>query len=123
MNYKLDISAKAQKDIEQLKKVGDKVVLSKLLLLLTEIAIHPYTGTGKPETLKHGLSGLWSRRINREHRVVYEVLVDVVVIHSVQGHYLNESASLRITRNRIVRRTVAHPESQTTVDHRLDVGR
>lgn len=81
MSYKLDISAKAQKDIEQLKKTGNKVVLSKLLLLLTEIAMNPFSGTGKPEALKHGLSGLWSRRINREHRVVYEVLEEVVVIH------------------------------------------
>lgn len=87
MSYKLDISAKAQKDIEQFKKSGNKVVLSKLLLLFSEIAMHPFSGTGKPEALRHELTGLWSRRINREHRVIYEVLSDVVVIHSVQGHY------------------------------------
>lgn len=87
MSYKLDITAKAQRDIDQHKKTGDKVVLSKLMLLLSEMAVDPYSGTGKPEALKHELTGLWSRRINREHRVVYEVVQDIVVIYSVRGHY------------------------------------
>lgn len=50
---------------------------------------HPFTGTGtgKPEALKHNLSGKWSRRINYEHRLVYEVFDDYVVIHSLKDHY------------------------------------
>ncbi|WP_317045993.1 Txe/YoeB family addiction module toxin [Flavobacterium laiguense] len=49
----------------------------------------PYEGIGKPEPLKHNLSGLWSRRINLEHRLVYEILEEdsVILIHSLKGHY------------------------------------
>jgi toxin YoeB len=47
----------------------------------------PFTGTGKPELLKHKLSGIWSRRINKEHRLIYEVKDDIVFILSVRGHY------------------------------------
>ncbi|PWH86234.1 Txe/YoeB family addiction module toxin [Brumimicrobium oceani] len=48
-----------------------------------------YTGTGKPEQLKHELSGYWSRRINKEHRIVYEVFEEEnkVVVLSLKGHY------------------------------------
>lgn len=87
MSYKLDITAKAQSDIDHFRKTRDKIILSKLMLLLSEIAIDPYSGTGKPEALKHELTGLWSRRINREHRIVYEVVKDVVVVYSLRGHY------------------------------------
>jgi toxin YoeB len=54
---------------------------------LDEISEHPYTGTGKPEQLKHSLRGTWSRRINFEHRLVYEVIDSTIFILSVRGHY------------------------------------
>ncbi|QOW11974.1 Txe/YoeB family addiction module toxin [Kaistella flava (ex Peng et al. 2021)] len=54
---------------------------------LEELTLHPYTGTGKPEALKHNLSGLWSRRINKEHRLIYEVKNEVILILSAYGHY------------------------------------
>jgi toxin YoeB len=56
-------------------------------LLLEELSAHPFTGTGKPGPLKHSLSGCWSLRINREHRLVYEVADSVVIILSAKGHY------------------------------------
>lgn len=87
MSYRLDITKQAQEDFSFHKKSGNNLVLSKLAVLLTELTEHPYSGTGKPEALKHSLAGYWSRRINREHRLVYEVLDDAVVIHSVKGHY------------------------------------
>jgi toxin YoeB len=62
-------------------------VLNKLLTLFKELGEHPFSGTGKPELLKHSLSGLWSRRINQEHRLVYEVTNTVVFILSAKGHY------------------------------------
>jgi toxin YoeB len=68
MSYHLNFSQQAQNDITFYKKTGNKVVLKKLLLLLSEISEHPFTGTGKPEALKYNLTGLWSRRINLEHR-------------------------------------------------------
>ena len=88
MSYHLNFSQQAQNDIEYYKKTGNKVVLKKLLTLLTEITEHPYTGTGKPEALKYNLAGMWSRRINQEHRLVYEVLDDQILIHFAKGHYL-----------------------------------
>lgn len=54
---------------------------------MEELAQHPFTGTGKPEPLKHEFSGCWSSRINREHRLVYEVSDNIVSILSAKGHY------------------------------------
>jgi len=71
MSYHLDFTDSAKKDIAFFKKSGNKAILKKLFLLLNEIAEHPYSGTGQPEALKHQLSGCWSRRINKEHRLVY----------------------------------------------------
>jgi toxin YoeB len=48
---------------------------------------HPFEGIGKPEPLKHNLSGKWLRRISSEHRIVYDVVDDIVNIYSVKGHY------------------------------------
>lgn len=87
MDYDLYFTDKAKEDIEFHKKAGNKVVLNKMLALLEEMAEHPFTGTGKPELLKHKLSGLWSRRINKEHRLIYEVINRNVFILSAKGHY------------------------------------
>ncbi|MGV8878545.1 MAG: Txe/YoeB family addiction module toxin [Sphingobacteriaceae bacterium] len=42
---------------------------------------------GKPEQLKHELSGLWSRRINQEHRLIYEIAENIILVHSLKDHY------------------------------------
>jgi toxin YoeB len=86
-SYILRFSEEAKEDIRQHKKSGNKSVINKITLLLEELALHPFTGTGKPEPLRHKLSGAWSRRINKEHRLVYEVTDDIVLILSVKGHY------------------------------------
>ena len=87
MEYHLDFTDKANEDIDFHKKSGNKSVLKKLLTLLNELTGHPFTGTGKPEPLKHNLSGMWSRRISGEHRLIYEVEEDTVVVLSAKGHY------------------------------------
>lgn len=87
MSLHLDFSQQAIEDLDYHKKIGNKAILKKLLVLINEIAEQPFEGTGKPEALKHQLSGLWSRRINREHRIIYEVSKDIVYIHSPKGHY------------------------------------
>ena len=87
MEYHLDFTDKAKEDITLHKKAGNKAILNKLLILLKELTEHPFTGTGKPEPLKHDLAGLWSRRINREHRLVYEVELNTVFVHSAKDHY------------------------------------
>ena len=48
---------------------------------------HPFTGIGQPEALKYNLSEFWSRRINQEHRIVYQVVGGVIEITSLKGHY------------------------------------
>ncbi|WP_009035093.1 Txe/YoeB family addiction module toxin [Indibacter alkaliphilus] len=67
MTYRLDFTKRALEDIAFHKKSGNKPLLNKLAILLEELTEHLFSGTGKPEPLKHGLSGLWSRRINKEH--------------------------------------------------------
>ena len=87
MAYQLDFTDQAKEDIAAHQKAGNKAVLNKLLKLLNELAEHPFTGTGKPEALKHELAGCWSRRINQEHRLVYQVKDEVVYVLSTKGHY------------------------------------
>ena len=66
---------------------GNKSIIKKIAQLIDDIKLHPYSGLGKPEPLKHNLTGSWSRRINREHRLVYEVTDEIVLILSAKGHY------------------------------------
>jgi toxin YoeB len=86
MAYHLDFTDKAKEDFAFHKKTGNRPILNKLLSLLEELAEHPFYGTGKPEALKYSLTALWSRRINREHRLVYEVTDTIVYIHSAMGN-------------------------------------
>jgi toxin YoeB len=86
-SYILRFSEQAKEDIRNHKKSGNKAVVNKITLLLEELTEHPFDGTGKPELLKYELAGLLSRRINQEHRLVYQVFDDVVVILSAKGHY------------------------------------
>ena len=88
MAYHLDFTNQAKEDLASHKNAGNKTVLNKILILLQELSEHPFSGTGKPEPLKYNLSGLWSRRINKEHRLIYEVENQTVIIHSAFGHYL-----------------------------------
>ena len=65
----------------------DRKILYKINQLIKEIIRNPYEGTGKPEPLKFELSGLWSRRIDREHRLVYKVNENEIQIFSCKFHY------------------------------------
>ena len=89
MSYILEFSLTALEDIERHKKTGDKPVLKKLEKLLNELMEHPTTGTGQPEKLKHDLAGLYSRRINKKHRLVYSIKKQVVTVYvlSAWSHY------------------------------------
>jgi toxin YoeB len=55
--------------------------------LIEDVQRSPFDGLGKPESLKHELKGLWSRRIDREHRLVYEVFDDKIRILACRFHY------------------------------------
>jgi toxin YoeB len=61
--------------------------LRKLNRLIEECRRTPFEGTGKPEPLRHDLAGLWSRRITEEHRLVYTVVDDMLVIAGCRFHY------------------------------------
>ena len=65
----------------------DKKILKRVNKLIQDIQCSPFSGIGKPEMLKHGLSGYWSRRINDEHRLVYKIEADSVLIAQVRYHY------------------------------------
>lgn len=62
-------------------------MLEKISALIDEMKETPFSGTGKPEPLKHHLAGIWSRRITKEDRIVYSVNEKHLVIHSLKGHY------------------------------------
>lgn len=66
---------------------NDKQVLKKINELIKEIDRHPFSGTGKPEPLKHALEGYWSRRITLEHRLVYKVMESIISIVQCRYHY------------------------------------
>ena len=65
----------------------DARLRDKINALIDDIQRHPFTGLGKPEPLKRNLRGFWSRRITREHRLVYRILADVLQIAQCRFHY------------------------------------
>ncbi len=67
----------------------DKKILKKINTLIKDIQSTPYSGIGKPEPLKYDLAGLWSRRIDHEHRLVYQVNDNELLIYSCRYHYDN----------------------------------
>lgn len=87
----IEFSKKAKEDLNFWVKSGNKSVLNKIYSLIDDIQLHPYEGLGKPEQLKHQLSGRWSRRINKEHRIIYKVTeentIEILDILSLKGHY------------------------------------
>lgn len=66
---------------------ADKSMLKKINTLIREIQRTPFEGTGKPEPLKHALAGWWSRRLNLEHRLVYRVETESIIILQCRYHY------------------------------------
>ncbi|MED7789635.1 Txe/YoeB family addiction module toxin [Francisella sp. 19X1-34] len=65
----------------------DKKIIKKINALIKEIKRTPFEGTGNPEPLKYDLSGYWSRRIDREHRIVYKIGNDLLSIVQCRYHY------------------------------------
>ncbi len=65
----------------------DKKTLKRINQLISDIQRSPFEGIGKPEPLKHALSGYWSRRIDGEHRIVYRTDHDSVLIAQLRYHY------------------------------------
>ncbi len=65
----------------------DKRMVERINKLIRETQREPFSGVGKPEALKHALSGFWSRRITDEHRIIYRVEGDALLIAQLRFHY------------------------------------
>ena len=78
---------KAVIDFQKFKKSGQKHLLSSIESLLKECTENPRFGKGKPEQLKFMKEEVWSRKINKQHRMVYQILEDTICILSFWGHY------------------------------------
>ena len=76
----------AFEDLQYWRQSGNKSVQTKITELLNSICANPFEGIGKPEPLQYNLSGKWSRRISKEHRLIYSVN-DKIYIYSLRGHY------------------------------------
>ena len=88
--YVTSYSDEYLKDIKKFSKGGNQQILTKIAAFLRELRVSPKKGTGKPEALKgYGEREVWSRRINDQHRLVYEILEEEkeVKILTAFGHY------------------------------------
>ncbi|PCK04835.1 MAG: Txe/YoeB family addiction module toxin [Alteromonadaceae bacterium] len=83
---KLTFSSRAWEEYLYWQKT-DKSILKRVNLLIKNIQRQPFEGIGKPEALKHSLSGYWSRRITDEHRIVYKVSDDSLLVAQLRYHY------------------------------------
>jgi len=83
---KIIFSTLSWEDYLYWQKTNQKI-LKRINTLIKEISRDPYQGKGKPEPLKHALAGYWSRRINEEHRIVYKIEGDSLLIAQVRYHY------------------------------------
>jgi toxin YoeB len=77
----------ARVDLDHWRNSGNRTVQTKISSLIASMLETPFEGLGKPEALKYDLKGRWSRRINREHRIIYAVVEGQIEIYSLRGHY------------------------------------
>lgn len=83
---KLIFAENAWEDYLYWQKTDEKV-LTRINTLIKDVRREPFAGIGKPEPLKHALSGYWSRRINDEQRIVYKIHQDSLLIAQLRYHY------------------------------------
>ncbi len=87
MSFSIEFSDTALEDYQYWKKTNNKKVIEKIKVLLKNITETPFEGIGKPEALKYDFTGYWSRRITREHRIVYKVETNIIYVIQLRGHY------------------------------------
>lgn len=80
------LSPDSLRQLDDWKRDNPKILI-KIIALITEISENPFSGTGRPEPLKHDLKGKWSRRITHEDRLVYEVTSTEIRVISCKFHY------------------------------------
>ena len=86
MSRKIVFESTAFTDFNDWAKL-DKKIQRKIIELIKDIDRQPFQGLGKPEALKYDLKGYWSRRINQEHRLVYKVTNEEIIVLSCKYHY------------------------------------
>lgn len=74
-------------DLHFWKQSGNEKIQNRIMQLLESIKQNSYEGIGKPEALKHNWTGYWSRRINKEHRLIYKTENERIIIAQLRGHY------------------------------------
>jgi toxin YoeB len=84
--YKISLTDKALADMVFFATSQPKILV-KIVQLFEATTKNPFEGIGKPEPLKHDLAGCWSRRITQEHRLVYRVETDKIVVLQLRFHY------------------------------------
>lgn len=87
MHFRVEFTDTAEEDYEYWKKTNNEKVIAKIKALLKNMVQTPFKGIGQPEALKYDLKGYWSRRINREHRIVFKVELEVIYVIQLRGHY------------------------------------
>lgn len=83
---KIQFTQEAWKDFEWFLD-NDRQIVRRIRELLKDILRHPQEGIGKPERLKFQLAGCWSRRITKEHRLIYQIEKDGIIVISCRYHY------------------------------------
>ena len=78
---------KAREHLRYWQESNNKALIKRIALLIKATADHPYQGIGKPEPQRFKLSGKWSRRIDKENRIVYSVIDEVLAVYALKGHY------------------------------------
>ena len=86
MTTEITFTKRAWADYQYWKDVNDQEKSNKIDDLIKEISRTPYKGTGKPEPLKH-IPKQWSRRIDKENRLLYEIIGKTLKIYQCKGHY------------------------------------
>jgi toxin YoeB len=85
--YIVELTEQAENHLDAHIMAGSKILLKRIYKLLEELNEYPETGTGKPHKLKHEKSGIWSRRIDDKHRMLYTINKKEVIVISLWGHY------------------------------------
>jgi len=87
--FRVKIEKLAESHLKKHFKAGNQGSIKKITQILDELSRTPYEGVGKPEALKHKLSGFWSREINSKDRIIYKVQENIVTVFviSAMGHY------------------------------------
>ena len=80
-------SPESLEDLNFWKQRGNVKIQNRIIQLLESIKESTYEGLGKPEALKHNWTGYWSRRINKEHRLIYKTQNEQIIIAQLRGHY------------------------------------